>query len=108
MAFTAVAAVGLGLSIFQGQKEKSSQKQAIRRQDKAQRQATVAAAGEQRRSEADQRRLNRRGPNRDTLLQGARRGAAGGAAGTLLTGAGGVSSGELTLGGGGRGSLLGG
>ncbi len=107
MAFSAIGAAALiGTSVFQGQQQKEEERRGLRRQEAAERQATQRAAGEQRRSEADQRRLNRRGPRTDTLLGRSQRAAAGGPAGTLLTGPGGVSRGSLTLGGGG--SLLGG
>jgi hypothetical protein len=107
MAFSAIGAAALiGTTIFQGQRQKKQERKALRRQDVAQQQATTAAAGEQRRSEGERRRLNRRGPDLGSILGGQRRAGQGGAAGTLLTGAGGVGRGQLTLGGGG--SLLGG
>ncbi len=105
MGFVATGAALAGASIFQGQKEKREGRRALRRQEAAQRQATQRAAGEQRRGEQERRRANRRGPELGSLLGSQQRAGSGGAGGTLLTGPGGVSRGNLTLGGG---SLLGG
>ena len=106
MAVTAaVAAVlSVGLGVQQGQQSKQAQRRSLRLKQSGQEEAERRAIGEQRRSEQDQRRLNRKRPNLQSLLAGERGGSRGGAASTLLTGARGGGR-QLTLG---RASLLGG
>ncbi len=103
-AIATAAAVG-GASVYQGQMQKRSQRRALRSQEAAQDQALAAAASEQRRTEMEQRKLNRRQPDLGTILAGQRARGRRGAASTLLTGATGVGRGSMTLG---TTSLLGG
>ncbi len=106
MGFVALGAALIGGSVLQGQKQKKTERRAIKRQARAERTAESAAAAELRRSGAERRRLNRRQPELQGLLSGQQRAARSGPASTLLTGPGGVDPSRLALGGGG--SLLGG
>jgi hypothetical protein len=66
--------------------------------------AVSRSASEQRRQEMEQRRLNRRKPNIQSILGAERRAALTGPGATTLTGSAGVGRESLTLG---RSSLLG-
>lgn len=106
MAFgSALGALGIGASIFQGQRQRQVERRARRDQQAAQQRAESRALAEERRAEEERRRLNRRRPDATSLLANQQRDGARGASGTLLTGPGGVNRGQLQLG---RSSLLGG
>lgn len=94
----------IGAGIVQGERAKSAQKEAIRRQDAAQREATNRATAEQRRQEMERRRLNKKTPNVAGILKREQGASTSGVGSTVLTGAAGVSPGRLMLG---RSSMLG-
>lgn len=94
----AVAFAGLAYSVYSGERAASQQRD-------AQRQAARQARRQESLSEQAQNKANRKKVNRQTLLERNTAAATGGAGSTLLTGAGGVGPGSLTLG---RTSLLGG
>jgi len=104
--WTGLALGGLpGLSVAQGQQAAREQKRALTRQEEAQRQALRAAASQQRRSEMEFRRVNRKVPDVGSLLAGEAASSRQGPGSTMLTGFPGIDPQRLLLG---RTSLLGG
>lgn len=81
----ALGGASIGGSLLEGERARKQQKRALGAQQEANRLATSRAASEQRRTEMEQRRLNRKGPNIGSLLDTERSQSAGGAASTLLT-----------------------
>lgn len=94
-----------GQNIYEGQKADREQKRALRRQEKAQRDAEARAISQQRRSEQEFAKANRKQPDIGSILEGEQQAALSGASSTMLTGPGGVDPNQLRLG---RRSLLGG
>ncbi len=105
MAFAALGGLLVGGSVYQGEAGRKQQKKALRSQEQAQARSEARALSQQRRSEQEQRRLNRKQPDLFSILGREREAALQGPGSTLLTGARGVGKGKLTLG---QSSILGG
>lgn len=101
----AAAAAGTGYAVYAGERASDAQKQAMAEQRQAQTRAAAQAASQQRRSAQAMAAANRRQPDMGAIMAGAAEGAGGGPSGTMLTGPGGVSPQDLSLG---RQTLLGG
>jgi hypothetical protein len=86
-----------GAAVHQGQLQKQQARRSLRAQKAFQAKAESRAISETRRSEAEQRRLNRRTPDLSAILLGERAAARRGPAATLLTGASGIEPQRLTL-----------
>ena len=91
-----LAVAGTGYSIASGEDAKKKQAQALSRQESAQTQAVNAAQGQRKKSEMAINQANRQTPNVQGIMESAS--AAGGAAGTMLTGPTGVDPNALALG----------
>ena len=91
-----VAAAGTGYSIASGEDAKKKQASALSKQEAAQKQAVNAAQGQRKQSEMAINQANRQTPNVAGIMESAS--AAGGAAGTMLTGPTGVDPNALALG----------
>lgn len=104
-AIAAVSAAGTAYSIVQGQDASSQQKDAMKKQEAAQKQAAEQAQSQQRRSEMTQNAAMRRTPDTASIMERAGQAAGGGPSSTMLTGPGGVDPNALSLG---RNTLLGG
>lgn len=101
----AVGAAGsTAYSIYSGEKGRKAQKDALRRQEQAQKQAEARALSQQRQSEMAQRAASGKKPNTAALLEAAQEASTAGAAGTMLTGSQGIRPEDLQLG---RTTLLG-
>lgn len=96
---------GLGYGIYAGERGAAAQEKAARQQAQAQATAAGQARSQQRQSEMAMAAANRRQPDIATMMANAAEGAAGGPAGTMLTGPTGVNPQDLALG---RSTLLGG
>ena len=92
----AAAAAGAGYTIAAGEDAKRKQADALTRQKKAQTEAANAAQGQRRQSEMAINKANQQTPNVAGIMESAS--AAGGAAGTMLTGPTGVDPNALALG----------
>ena len=92
----AATAAGVGYTIASGEDAKKKQAQALSRQESAQQQAVNAAQGQRKKSEMAINQANRQTPNVAGIMESAS--AAGGAAGTMLTGPTGVDPNALALG----------
>jgi uncharacterized protein HemX len=103
-AVAAVAALGYG--IYAGEKSGRAQKQAVRKQEKAQKESAAAASAQQRRAEMESRKANARRPDTLSLLAREQKSALSGPSATMLTGSSGATQASYKLGGGS--SLLGG
>ena len=91
-----VAAASTGYSIASGEDAKKKQASALSKQEAAQKQAVNAAQGQRKQSEMAINQANRQTPNVAGIMESAS--AAGGAAGTMLTGPTGVDPNALALG----------
>ncbi|WP_234818958.1 hypothetical protein [Cupriavidus metallidurans] len=87
----AASAVGAGVSLYQGQQQASAQKQAAQ-------QAKDAAAKQADQADQANNRANAKAPDIAAMLTGNQNAAAGGGAGTMLTGPSGVNPTALQLG----------
>ena len=105
IAATAAAAAGTGYSIYAGEQSKKAQGEAMAQQRQAQDRAAKDAAAQAEKSQEAINAANRKSPDVSSILGAAAKGAAGGPAGTMLTGPTGVNPNELTLG---KNTLLGG
>lgn len=94
-----VTALGVGLQAYQGEEQRQSQSKSLRRQDKAQGEAKRAAVSERRRADMAEAQANRQQPDVSSLLGAERARARSGPGATLLTGASGIRSRNLLLGG---------
>lgn len=104
-AISAAAAVGSTVyGVVSGQQQNANQKKALAQQNAAQKTAEAQTLSNQRRSEVAQNAVNRQTPDIAAILSRAAGVAKGGIGSTMLTGAGGVDAGSLTLG---KSSLLG-
>ena len=92
----AATAAGVGYSIASGEDAKKKQASALSKQEAAQKQAVNAAQGQRKQSEMAINQANRQTPNVAGIMESAS--AAGGAAGTMLTGPTGVDPNALALG----------
>lgn len=106
IALGALAAAGIGGSIYSGQQQAKAQRKSLRAQEEAQRQAEALAISEKRKADADFARANQKAPDVGSLLSTAKEAATIGTAQTMLTGAKGVKRKDLPLLGG-EASLLG-
>lgn len=107
MAYTgaALAIVGLGNSIYQGEQERVAAKRSLQAQEKAQSASLSAAIRQDRLAAQAQRDAQDKTPNVDAILGAEYGKAKTGMAGTLLSGPFGVEQARLRLG---RPGLLGG
>ena|SRR5579875_301842 len=97
LAGAGAAVGGTAYSIYNGQKQNATQKQALADQNKAQQQAEANALSTQRQSEVAQDATNQQKPNVAAILQRAATMGNAGLSSTMLTGPTGVSGG-LNLG----------
>lgn len=79
-----VAAAGLGVSIYQGQAQRSNAKNSLNEQKRAQNEAENRARSQQRSSEEAQNMANRREPDIASIMENASK---QGVSSTMLTGA---------------------
>lgn len=100
-----IAAIGTGASIHQGEQQASAQRGAIRDQNEAQNRAQASASSARLDEEDKMRALEREQTETGRIRDEEAAAGAGGAAGNLLTGTGGVDTNRLNLG---RTSILGG
>lgn len=94
----ASAAAGTGYAIYAGEQGKKAQQDAMARQQQAQQKAAAAATSQQRKSEMAMNAANRAQPDVSAIMANASKSAAGGPAGTMLTGPTGVDPNALSLG----------
>ena len=94
----AVAAAGMGYSIYEGERSATAQ-------NRSQRQALANSRAAAQSADEANNRANQKRPNANAILDSAQQAAKGGMGGTLLTGPQGVSPGEMSLG---KSTLLGG
>lgn len=95
----ATAAVGgTAYSIYAGQKNQAAQKKALAAQTTAQQQAESNALSTERKSEIASNAANQKTPNVAAILARAQQMGSAGLSSTMLTGPGGVNSGNLNLG----------
>jgi hypothetical protein len=92
-----VSALGVGASVYQGERASSAAKKGRRLQEEAQQQAVAAAVSERRRGDEAARAANRRSPDMDSLLLGEQDANKLGVASTMLTGPRGVSLEDMRL-----------
>lgn len=109
MAFAApllaiATAVSTGVAIHGAEQSRRSQNRSYRDQQKAQAQSKAASLSQQRKSEEEFARVNRKKPNVVGILAEEQRAAAAGSGSTMLTGIGGVDQSKLSIG---RTTLLG-
>jgi hypothetical protein len=97
-AMAASAAAGTGYSIYAGEQGRKAQQDAMAKQQQAQKQAAAAATSQARKSEMAMNAANRAQPDVSAIMSAATKGAAGGPAGTMLTGPTGVDPNALSLG----------
>lgn len=102
-AITAVAALGYG--VYSGERGAQQQKQAVRKQEQAQKDNLASAAAAQRAADAEQRKANARKPDVTSLLASEQQQALSGPSSTMLTGSSGAARGSMKLG---QTSMLGG
>lgn len=94
-----LSVIGLGASIHQGYEAREARQESMRRQQKAQAEATTRAISERVRGEQEKRRVNRKKPDVQTLLGNERAESGRGTGATLLTGPTGVQPNNTLLGG---------
>ena len=104
VAATAVAAAGIGYSIYAGEQGKKAQERAMSEQRTAQQRAAMEAEKQAMKSEQAMRRASQQTPDVAGIMAAAQEGAAGGPSATMLTGPQGVDPSQLSLG---RSTLLG-
>lgn len=85
------AAVGAGVSIYNGQQAAKNQKSAME-------QAKQAAANQEQLAQQEMNRANQKRPDTMSLLSAAQQAGKAGPSGTMLTGAQGINAGALPLG----------
>jgi len=98
-AFVAVAAVGVGYSIYSGEKQREQQKKSIKIQKEANEQAKTEAKEAEDRADIEQNRANRKKADVAAVQSKEEQAALSGPAGTMLTGNQGVNPDDLKLGG---------
>lgn len=97
------AAVGVGglvMSGIQGSKQADAQEAALKKQNQAQGEAKAAALSTQRKADLANNEDNQKTPDIASILAKAAQAGKVGLGSTMLTGAGGVNPGSLSLGGG--------
>lgn len=87
-----------GMQMRQGAEAQEQQEKQLNQQQKAQRQAEASASNQARQNEQAMNAANRRTPNIAGIMERAASQAAGGPAGTMLTGPMGIDPGQLQLG----------
>ena len=98
-AFVAITAVGVGYSIYSGEKQREQQKKSIRMQEEANEQAKTEAKEAEDRADIEQNRANRKKADVAAVQSKEEQAALSGPAGTMLTGNQGVNPDDLKLGG---------
>lgn len=86
-----------GYSVYSGEKGRKAQKNALRSQEQAQKQAEARAMSQQRSSEQQLAMANRKRPDISAIMQASEEAGSMGAAGTMLTGPKGVNPDDLTM-----------
>ena len=104
LASLGVAAAGTGMSAYQGSQAAAKQKQSLQNQTTATEKAEGQALSTERQNMTATNAANQKTPNIADIMARAAAAAKGGVGSTMLTGPGGVSPGNLTLG---KTSLLG-
>jgi len=94
----ATSAVGTAYSIYSGQQAAAQQKEALAQQERAQAQQMEVAKKQQATAEENINRANAKSPDTASILSSAQQAAAGGSAGTMLTGPQGIVPNQLALG----------
>lgn len=97
-AMAASSAAATGYSIYAGEQGKKAQQDAMAKQAQAQQKAEAAATSQARKSQEAMNAANRAQPDVSAIMSAATKGAAGGPAGTMLTGPTGVDPNALALG----------
>lgn len=90
IALGALAAGGLGYSVYSGEQARKEQKQALKLQKQEQSRAEARALSNERRAEQEYAAANRKKPDVNALLRAAQEAGKAGAASTMLTGPGGT------------------
>lgn len=103
--FTTLALASLAAAAYQGETQKKAAKKANILQERAQKQAESESLRQERLNEMERNKADAKRPDLETLLASEQSMMLGGAAGTMLTGQGGVDAQKLKLG---RTTLLGG
>ena len=98
-AVVAVAAVGVGYSIYSGEQQKKQQQKQIEMQKEANKQAKQDAQKAEERADIEQNRQNRKKADVAAVQSKEDQAALSGPAGTMLTGNQGVDPDDLKLGG---------
>ena len=98
-AFVAVAAVGVGYSIYSGEQQRKQQQKSLNMQRDANEQAKADAKRAEDRADIEQNRANRKKADVAAVQSKEEQAALSGPAGTMLTGNQGVDPDDLKLGG---------
>ena len=93
-----VAAVGVGSSVYQGNKADQNQKAALKQQTTATQTAEANALSTERKNETATNAANQKAPDISAILSQAANASKVGVGSTMLTGSGGVSNSSLNLG----------
>ena len=101
MAVTAivVGSIGVGYSIYAGEKQRQQQKKQLKQQEKFNEEAKVRAKEAADRADVEMNRENRKRADVSAIRSKEEQAALSGPAGTMLTGVQGVPTDDLTLGG---------
>jgi hypothetical protein len=98
LASLGVAAVGTGVTAYNGMQQNDAQRQGLKNQMTATQKAEGAALSTERKNQTAMNAANQKTPNLSDILARAAQGSKTGVGSTMLTGAGGVDPGSLTLG----------
>jgi uncharacterized protein HemX len=93
-----LAAVGTGVSIYQGKKSGDAQQQALKNQNTATQKAEADALSTERKNETATNAANMKTPDISSILTNAANASKVGVGSTMLTGPNGVAPGALSLG----------